>query len=51
MTKRQISLRAFDPEHKRLMLAYRNARGGDKTRTLKALQGYVTAALPKRRAR
>lgn len=50
MTKRQIALRAFDAEHKRLMLAYRNARGGDKTRTLKALQKYVTAGLAKERA-
>lgn len=45
MTRRQIAARAFDPEHKRLMLAYRNARGGDKTRAWKALQAYVTANL------
>lgn len=45
MTKRQISTRAISPEHKRLMLAYRNARGGDRTKTLKALQDFMTAAL------
>lgn len=49
MNKRQIARRAFSPEHKRLMLAYQRARGGDKTRTLKALQGYVAAALRKAR--
>lgn len=45
MTRRQISARAFDAEHKRLMLAYRNARGGEKSKTLKALQAHVLASL------
>jgi hypothetical protein len=51
MTRRQISLRAFDPEHKKLMMAHRNARGGEKTRALEALRNYVTASLPKPRRR
>lgn len=47
MTRRQIALRAFDPEHKRLMLAYRHARGGERTKAWKALCDYVTGLLPK----
>lgn len=45
MTKRQIANRAIDPEHRRLMLAYRNARGGSRTAAWKALRDYVTATL------
>ena len=45
MTKRMISARAFDPEHKKLMLAYQRARGGDRLRALAALKNYVTGRL------
>lgn len=51
MTRRAISRQAFDDEHKRLMLAYRNARGGEKTRALGRLQAYVTGLLKKGRRR
>ena len=50
MTRRQISARAIDHEHRRLMLAWRNARGGEKAKALKDLQAYVTGLLPKRDA-
>lgn len=45
MTKRQIAARAISPEHKKLMLAYRNAAGGHRTKARKALQDFMTAAL------
>jgi hypothetical protein len=41
MTRRQISARAFDEEHKRLMHAARNARGGLKGSAQKKLVLYV----------
>lgn len=47
MTRRQISRRACDAEHRRLMLAYRNARGGERTKAWRRLRDYVTAALKK----
>ena len=45
MNRCQIARRAFDAEHKRLMLAYHRARGGDRLRRLRELQAYVTARL------
>lgn len=45
MNKRQIYRRAFNAEHRRLMLAYHRARGGDRLRRLKELKAYVTAEL------
>ena len=45
MSRKQIARMAFDPEHKRLMAAYRNATGGHKTKALAALRAYVTACL------
>jgi len=45
MTKRMIAARAHDAEHKRLMLAYRNARGGEKLKALGRLNAYVTGRL------
>lgn len=45
MTRRQISRRAMDEQHKKLMLAYRNARGGSRTSAWKALRDYVTGEL------
>jgi hypothetical protein len=45
MTRRQITKRAVDQEHKRLMLKYKNATGGQKSTALKALQKYVTEQL------
>lgn len=45
MTKRRIRTLAFDDEHLRLMTAYRNARGGERTSALKALQAYVRQCL------
>jgi hypothetical protein len=43
--KRQVARRAFDPEHRKLMDAYRTARGGEKLRRLKLLKDYVTNRL------
>lgn len=45
MNKRQIARRAHDAEHKRLMLAYRNARGGEKLKALGRLKDYVLGRL------
>ncbi len=45
MSRRQMRARALDPEHLRLMLAYRHARGGDRLRRLRELQAYVTERL------
>jgi hypothetical protein len=45
MTKRQIGRWAFDDEHKRLLMAYRNARGGERTKAFNALQAYVNGLL------
>jgi len=45
LTRRQIARRAHDAEHKRLMLAYRNARGGEKLKALGRLKDYVTGRL------
>jgi hypothetical protein len=43
--KRQVARRAFDPEHRRLMLAYARARGGDRLRRLRELQQWMVAQL------
>lgn len=45
MTRRQLVVRAFDPEHKRLLLAAHAARGGEKTRAQERVTAYVTACL------
>lgn len=45
MTRRQIQARAVDAEHKRLMLAYRAARGGERTRAWRRMRDYVAALL------
>lgn len=45
MTRRMIAARALDAEHRRLMLAYRAARGGERTRAWKRLRDYVAALL------
>lgn len=45
MTKRQISRFAADPEHKRLMLAYRNSSGGQRNRASQRLRDCMTAML------
>ncbi len=45
MNKRQIARRAFDADHKALMLAYQRARGGEKLKALAKLKQYVTARL------
>jgi hypothetical protein len=45
MTRRQICARAIDPTHKRLMLAWRNARGGEKAKALRDLRAYMTEKL------
>ncbi len=45
MNKRQIARRAHDEAHKKLMLAYHRARGGEKLRALAALKAYVTERL------
>lgn len=45
MTRRMLAARAFDATHRRLMLAYRNARGGERIKTRKQLQDYVTDLL------
>jgi len=49
MNKRQIARRAFDPEHRKLMNAYRTARGGDRLKALAKLKQYVTARLQEAR--
>ncbi len=43
--KRQVARRAFDSEHRKLMDAYRTARGGDRLKALGKLKAYVTARL------
>lgn len=54
MTRRQIARRAFDAEHRRLLLAVRTAPSGQKQRAKDALRAYVTkllgeaAAIPRR---
>lgn len=45
MTRRQIARRASDPEHKKLMLAYRSAPNGERTAAWKRLRDYVAAKL------
>jgi hypothetical protein len=50
MTRRQISARAFDEEHKRLMHAARNARGGLKGSAQKKLVLYVAEMMALARA-
>jgi hypothetical protein len=45
MTRRQLTRRAIDPQHKRLMMAAHNARGGDKSRAQKKLRDYMTSLL------
>ncbi len=37
MTRRQLRARAIDQRHYALMLAYRNAQGGDRLRRLREL--------------
>lgn len=49
MNKRQIARRAFTPEHKRLMLAYHRARGGDRLRRLRELKAWVAEQLKEAR--
>lgn len=49
MTKRQIARRAVNGHHKRLMLNYQRARGGERTRRWKELRDFVTAELKKGR--
>ena len=45
MTRRMIAARAIDAEHRRLMLAYRAARGGERTRAWRRLRDYVASLL------
>lgn len=45
MTKRQITRRAMSAEHKRLMLAYARARGGERMTAWRKLRDYVAAQL------
>ncbi len=49
MTKNMIARRAFEAQHKALMLAYKRARGGEKLRALAKLKSYVTARLKEAR--
>ncbi len=49
MTKRQIGRRAFNAEHKILMLAYQRAKGGSRLKALGKLKAYVTARLKEAR--
>ena len=45
MNKRQIARRATSDTHKKLMLAYHRARGGDRLRRWKELRDFMTSAL------
>lgn len=45
MTKRRIARLSFDSTHKALMLAYKRARGGEKTTALRRLKAYVLGCL------
>jgi hypothetical protein len=45
MTKRQIARSSFDDEHKRLRLACRNARGGERIKAQQKLEAYVRSLL------
>lgn len=45
MTRRQIASRAFDAEHRRLLLAVRTAPPGQKQKAKDAVTAYVTACL------
>ncbi len=49
LNKRQVARRAFDPDHKALMLAYSRARGGERLKALAALKAYVTKRLQEAR--
>ena len=49
MNRRQIARRSFDELHKRLMLDYQRARGGDKLRKLAALRAYMLGRLKEAR--
>ena len=45
MTRREISRKAFDAEHKRLLLAVRHSRGPARTKALKELNAYILGTL------
>ncbi len=45
MNRKQISRRAFDSEHRRLLLAVRTAAPGQKQKAKDAVQDYVTKLL------
>lgn len=47
MTKRQIARRATSATHKKLMLAYQRARGGERTAAWKKLRDFMTGELAK----
>lgn len=50
MNRKQISRRAFDPEHRRLLLAVRTAPSGQKQKAKDAVQAYVTKLLKEAKA-
>lgn len=45
MTRKQISRRATSEEHRKLMLAYARARGGERQATWRKLRDFVAAQL------
>jgi hypothetical protein len=45
MNRRTIKRRIADPEHRRLALAYHDARGGSRTPAWKKLRDHVAAEL------
>lgn len=50
MTRRQIQRAALDAEHKRLLLAYHRARGGERLAAYRALRKYMASLLAEARA-
>lgn len=49
LSKWKIGRSAVDPQHRKLMLEYRNARGGEKLKALAKLKAYVLGRLQEAR--